>query len=113
MDTRRSNDKPDIKDMTNMNNGEWGVWAKHVLITIETLTKSQKNLDDKVDRNKDTYIAAINELKLGVTEQFGELKSELRVVKTKYERRALLISSLVGGVPAVAALIYFVLNLVN
>ena len=88
----------------------WNQWAKYVLKTLEELSQYNKETAIKVDQNKDAYIEALNTFKLEVTAQFGDLKKEISVIKTKTAIRSSLIGAISAAVPAVAYLIYYVIT---
>lgn len=98
-----------MPDSTLETNG-WNQWAKYVLKTLEELSQYNKDTAIKVDQNKDAYIEALNAFKLEVTAQFGDLKKEISVIKTKTAIRSSLIGAIAAGIPAAAYLIYYIIS---
>lgn len=93
-----------------MANTEWSTWATYVLKSLEELSTQHKEVETKVDENKDSYIAAINDLKLEVTKQYGEIKKEIGIIKTKTSMRAGLVGALVALIPSIAYVIIQVIK---
>jgi late competence protein required for DNA uptake (superfamily II DNA/RNA helicase) len=88
----------------------WSDWAKYVLISIEDIIKSHKQLEGKVEENKLEYINAINELRVEIVKQFGEYKRDIGVIQTKIERKSVAIGALAGFIPALITALFFLLK---
>jgi len=94
-------------------NGEWNEWAKYVLLSIEDIITAHAALEKKVESNKDEYVQSINDLKIEMIKQFGDFKKDISIIKTKIERKSMLIGAVAGTVPAIVALIFYMLRTIN
>jgi len=88
----------------------WNIWAKYVLKSLEEQADFSKKLDKQIEDNKDDYVNAINELKVEFTEQFGHIKKEIGIIKTKTSMRSALIGAVASVLPSIGILIYFLIR---
>ena len=89
----------EIKNMTNsIERNGWNEWAKYVLMSLEELKNQLGESEDKIDKNKDSFIQAINNLELTVAKEMVTLRSDLTVMKTRFAARTMMWSSIVPGI---------------
>ena len=88
----------------------WNTWAKHVLLSLEELKKQYSDQEGKIDNNRQEFIQAVTGLELAITKEISELKSEIKVMKTKYTQRASLIAAIVALLPTIGAVLFTLLK---
>ena len=82
---------------TTTKNG-WSEEAKYVLRSLDELKKQYRDAEDKIELNREAFINAVNSLELTVSKEMLELKTEIKVMKTKYAARAVMWSSIIPGI---------------
>jgi hypothetical protein len=90
---------------THLQKNGWNEWAKYVLMSLEELKKQYTQSEHDIEVNREACIQAINNLELTITKEMSELKSEIKVMKTKHAARAVAWSSIIPGIAAAILLI--------
>jgi len=99
-----------MTDNTLKQNG-WSEYGRFVLSALDDLKKQYECSEAKIDANREAYVDAINQLKLEVVRQIGELKGEIKVINTKITQRAAIIGFIGGFLPALAVALYAIIKL--
>ena len=86
-------------------------WEKYILISIEDLKKQYDEAEDKIDKNRDKFIEAVNALAITVTEEVGDLRADIKLINQKITQRAMAVGAIAGGVPATVMLIWMLFKL--
>lgn len=96
-----------MTNSTTMSNGDWSVWAKFVLKSLEELKQEYLSSEKKIEDNRDAFIEAVNKLELAMVKQVGEIKAEIKIINNKMAIRSIVWSSII---PAIAAIIMLIIK---
>lgn len=103
-----SSNNNDIDKMANPNvslNG-WTEWAKYVLTSIDELKQQHDDAEDKIDKNRESFIKAVTSLELSVTKNIAELTTEVKILKTRVTQRAMAMSAIIPFLTALGIILY-------
>jgi len=98
---------PEVKPTTN----GWSKWEKHILISIDELKKQHCESELKIDQNRDKFIDAVNALSITIIEEVGDLRSDIKIMKTRITQRSAIWGVVAGSFPALIALIITLIKL--
>jgi hypothetical protein len=89
----------------NTHKNGWSEEAKYVLRSLDELKKQYKDAEDKIELNREAFINAVNSLELTLSKEMLELKTEIKIMKTRYAARAVMWSSIIPALTAAVLLI--------